>query len=596
MNRRSLLRAVTAASLGATLFLAPPSLAGPQPRPVPGRILVQAKAGAPDAAVQAAVQAHGGRVKAKIRGIRAHVVEVPPQAQEAVLQALRHNPHVSFAEPDMAVPPEGVPDDPRYPSQWHLPAVGAPPAWDTSRGEDVVIAVLDTGVDGGHPDLAGRMVPGWNFYDQNADTSDVHGHGTWVAGTAAATLGNALGVAGLAGRASVMPVRIAGPDGWAYWSTVAQGITWAADHGARVANVSYNGVAGSSTVQSAARYLRGKGGLVVVAAGNSGGREAYADSPDLLAVSATTASDARASFSSYGAYVDLAAPGTSILTTARGGGYQTVQGTSFASPLVAAAAALLWSVNPALAPSDVETILFQTAADLGDPGWDEWYGHGRLDAAAAVELALSADPVDTQAPWVSIASPTGGTVAGTVEVAVEAGDNVGVTRVDLRVNGQLLASDETGSYRFAWDTAAEPEGTATLVAEAWDAAGNRAASQPVTVTVDNQPDPPDTTPPSVTLLQPADGTTVGRKVSIEARASDDRSVRLLEVRVDGHVLCATNLTTLTCNWNTRKASPGPHAIEARALDPAGNEGLASVTVLVPDSGSGTGGKGRRKKR
>src|SRR5439155_6843873 len=184
-------------------------------------------------------------------------------------------------------------------SEWHLTTINAPTAWDTATGSGITIAILDTGVDGTHPDLAAHMVSGWNFYDNNSDTSDVYGHGTLVAGTAAAVVNNGVGVAGVAGNASIMPVRISDPTGYAYWSTVASGLTWAADHGARVANISYS-VAGSSTVISAANYFRSKGGVVAVSAGNTGALDSTSPTSSMLVVSATDSSNGVASFSTYG--------------------------------------------------------------------------------------------------------------------------------------------------------------------------------------------------------------------------------------------------------------------------------------------------------
>jgi len=181
--------------------------------------------------------------------------------------------------------------------------------------------------------------------------------------------------------------------------------------------------------------------VVVVAAGNSGGLEAIAANDAMLSVSATDSSDLRTSFSSYGDYVDLAAPGIDIFTTARGGSYASVAGTSFSSPVVAGTVALMLSVNNKLTPADVDRIIKSTAVDLGTVGFDQYYGFGRVNAAAAVASAKSPGVIDTQSPVISITSPTGGKVAGVVPVDVNYSDNVGVTRVEFYANGQLVASD-----------------------------------------------------------------------------------------------------------------------------------------------------------
>ena len=232
-----------------------------------GRILVLPHAGLPEKELAKIVGEHGGKAR-KIGQSDLYIVDLPGHGSEkAVAARLAHHPHLKFAELDYLVEPDFMPNDPQYGSAWHLPKIGASSAWDSSQGSGVTIAILDSGVDGRHPDLSSRMVAGWNFYDNNSITSDVFGHGTKVAGTASAITNNAVGVSGVAGQSKIMPVRVSGTNGSAYISTIAKGLTWAADNRARVANVSFNGVAGSASIQNASQYMKNKGGLVVVAAG-----------------------------------------------------------------------------------------------------------------------------------------------------------------------------------------------------------------------------------------------------------------------------------------------------------------------------------------
>lgn len=567
----------------APAFAAPP-LAGPPPLDfVPGRLLIQQRAGLSDVEVDKILKPHGGKRVGKINGINVHVVQLPAQANsKAVAALLAKNKHFKFVEQDQILAPGGTTDDPSLASQWHLAKVGAQAAWDTSTGSEVIIAILDTGVDASHPDLFAQMVPGWNSYDNNGDSSDVHGHGTAVAGTAAASGNNAIGVASVAYGSKIMPVRISDPSGYGYFSTMASGLTWAADHGARVANISYENVASSSTVESAAQYLKSKGGLTVICAGNSGTLQTVASSGNLVVVSATNSSDARTSWSNYGAYVDIAAPGQSVLTTSRGGGYGQWSGTSFASPIVAGTAALMMAANPALPADQVQSLLYSTSVDLGTAGRDDYYGAGRVDAAQATLAAATTTAFDTQAPTVAISAPAGGKVAGLVAVDVAASDDVGVVSVDLVVNGSKYATDTTAPHGFSWDTTAIADGPATLIAYAYDAAGNYTGSQPVSVTVANGAAAADTVPPTVVFSAPANGATVSKVVRIEGVADDNLGVNGVtqSLFIDGELNTTVSGGTLSARWNTKKASAGNHLLTLTARDAAGNSASKSIIVVV----------------
>lgn len=548
----------------------------------PGRLLVQPRPGLSDSELDGVLRPHGGRAVGKIDGIGVHIVELPPQASEKAVEALlKHNKHLKFVERDRLVEAAGFANDTYYANAWHLPKVQADAAWDLSTGAGVVIAVLDSGVDGAHPDLAGKLVPGWNLLDNNANTADVNGHGTAVAGAAAAATNNGAGVAAIAGDAMIMPVRIADANAYAYWSTVAKGLTWAADNGADVVNISYNGVSGSSTVQSAARYLQGKGGVTVVAAGNSGGEEAIAPSDALISVSATGSTDARASFSSYGQYVDIAAPGVSIWTTVRGGSYQKWNGTSLASPVVAGVLGLMKSANPALGATELEALLLASTDDLGALGWDPYYGEGRVNALAAVQAAQAVVPADTVAPVVGIVSPRGGeTVKGVAAIDVSATDNIDVSRVELLVNGQAVASDTTQPFGFSWDSTQVADGSATLTARAFDAAGNQASSA-VTVKVANAEavaPTQDVQAPVASISSPPADRKVSGTVTVQASATDNVGVTRVRLRIDGALVASVSGAKLSYRWNTKKVATGSHVILVEADDAAGNTGIHSIQV------------------
>jgi len=572
------------AVIAAGAYAAPPAQggnAGNSPVAwVKGHILVQPRAGLSTAEFDKALSAQGGRAVGRLGNLNIYVVALPAAASEqAVATVLARNPKIKFAEVDRLIAPNLASNDPYYGSEWHLQTINAPTAWNTSVGTGVTVAILDSGIDATHPDLQGKLVPGWNFYDNNSNTADIYGHGTMVAGVVAAQGNNGIGVAGVAWGAKLMPVRVTDTSGVGTLSAFANGLSYAADHGARVANLSFP-VQSSSSTQTAAQYFMNKGGIVFNSAGNYGTLDATPPSNALVSVSATGSTDTLASWSSYGPYVDVSAPGVGIWTTTLGGGYSAVSGTSFSSPLTAAVAALMMSANPSLAPSQIVSLLESSAVDLGTAGYDYQYGYGRVNAAAAVAAAASATSADVQAPSVAITAPTGGTVSGIVPINVTAGDNVGVTRVDLLVSGTLLASDISAPYAFSWDSTALAGSSASLVARAYDAAGNSASSAAVIVAVAGvvAPPPPDTTPPTVAITSPGNSSTVTGMVTVGAKAADNVAVASLSLYVDGAMVSTGNGASISYKWNTRKAAAGAHTISATAKDTAGNQ--SSVTIQV----------------
>ena len=306
---------------------------------VPGRVLVKFKGGVKAPQREAVLAETGARSLGRIPQIDLQIVEVSPGTELDRVAALRGHGAIEFAELDRRMPPADVcPNDPMYPNQATLGQIGCPSAWSMSTGDgSVVIAILDTGVDGTHPDLAANMVPGWNFYDNNANTSDPVGHGTWVAGTAAAIGNNGTGVASVAWGSKIMPIRISDPAGWGSYALIASGLVWAADHGARVANVSYF-LSPNSSVTAAAEYFQNHGGVVTTSAGNAGQHVNDPDNPFLIVVGAVAADDTLSPWSNTGPFVDLTAPERAN-TTAVGGGYCAATGTSISAPFVAGTAA-----------------------------------------------------------------------------------------------------------------------------------------------------------------------------------------------------------------------------------------------------------------
>ncbi len=337
------------------------------------------------------------------------------------------------------------PDDPRYAAgyQWGLETVHAPGAWYHTRGDGSVVAIIDSGVQLSHPDLAPALwvnpgevpgngidddangcvddVHGCDFVDGDGTPEDANGHGTHVAGIAAGATNNSMGIAGMGWGAAIMPLRVLDADGQGDTWDVMNAIYYAVDHGAQVINLSLGGYSnGCSYMAGAISYAEEHDVLVVAAAGNDGDESWFDPSEpgnwfypaaceDVLGVGATNSLDQRAAFSNYGWWVDVTAPGVGIESTYRYGTYASLSGTSMATPFVSGLAALVYAKHPTAEPEDVAAAIMAGADDLGAPGWDPHYGAGRTHAARAlhsVDLSSSsaaAAPFSSDGPAVQAA-------------------------------------------------------------------------------------------------------------------------------------------------------------------------------------------------
>jgi len=458
---------------------------------VPGRVLVRFRAGTQVAQQESIVSSVGATRLDVIPQIGVQLLELPAGAEaEAGVQALRARPEVSFAELDRLVPQAEVqPNDPFYAYQTMSAQVRLPQAWSTTTGSaGVTVAIVDGGVDASHPDIAPNIVPGWNFYDDSPDTSDIDGHGTKAAGTVGAVGNNAQGVAGCAWTAKIMPIRTSNPAGQGEVFAISKGLVWAADHGARVANLGYDlGDTTGSAVSTAAEYFQSRGGVVTTAAGNDGASLNLPSDPYLLVVSAITPFNTLTSWSNSGTHVDLSAPETSW-TTIAGGGYGQALGTSYSSAFVAGVAALALSVDPTLTGEELRDLLTNSSDDLGPAGWDPGFGWGRLNAERAVAMALGAGGGpgggggDTQPPTVEITSPKDGAqLKGSTGIKASASDNVGVVLVEFYVDGKLVGKDQKHPFASGWRAKNASKGAHTIQCKAYDAAGNVGTSEPITV-------------------------------------------------------------------------------------------------------------------
>lgn len=364
---------------------------------------------------------------------RTYVMDLDPTSGknlEQTLKELNSDPAVEFAEPEHVYQANLIPNDPYFSSTgtwgqsyddlWGIKKIGSASAWDTNTGTGVIVAVVDTGIDYNHPDIAPNVwintgeipnngidddhngfvddVRGWNFSSNTNDPIDHIGHGTHVAGTIAALGNNGIGVIGVAWHAQVMAVKGLDDAGSGSETTLAPAIIYAANNGADVINASWGGQSNSQTIEDAIKYAYSLGVVFVAAAGNFSEDAVNffpASSPEAITVSASNALDNLASFSNFGPKIDVAAPGEDILSLQAAGsflgpvvspGYCRLSGTSMAAPHAAGVAALVLSQNPAYSPEQVRQVLRASATDIGPPGWDPYFGYGRVNAAAALAI------------------------------------------------------------------------------------------------------------------------------------------------------------------------------------------------------------------
>jgi type VII secretion-associated serine protease mycosin len=372
---------------------------------VPGDVLMKLKPGSAlsDSAMVGVLALYGLSTSEEILpGVyRLTVGNVPGVDIRQVADALLATGAVEYAQPNRVYEMARTPDDEQYVAgqQWSLTQIKAEQAWDVTTGStDSVVAMLDTGVATDHPDLSDKIVPGYDFYSNDAEPYDDSGHGTMTAGITAASSNNGRGISGVSWGARIMPVKVLGGDrGSGSDEMVARGIRWAVDHGARIINMSLGGEETSPVQDDAIKYAYERNVLVVAAAGNTpDGKPHYPAAYDtVLSVGATGRSDTVTGFSSFGPYVDVSAPGVGILSTSWSDGsltYEYGNGTSFSCPQVAGAAALVWSVNPSLTADDVRFIIEDSSDDVGPAGWDEYSGRGRLNVQRAVQMAQQGKP------------------------------------------------------------------------------------------------------------------------------------------------------------------------------------------------------------
>ena len=408
---------------------------------VPGQILVKFKSNTSQNVVDTEVRRNNARVVDKISALDTLVLKVPVSQEDKVVTALSKNPNVEYAELDYLAYAVGFPADPPndtfYASnQWGLENtrqnivgqigtedadIDAETAWKITTGDSVKVAVLDTGIDQDHPDLSSKIEPSLQKdFTGSGSVNDFYGHGTHVSGIVAAITNNTTGVAGVCPTCRLLNGKVLNDSGSGAYSWVAKGIEWAVQNNAKVINMSLGGSAPSKTLEGAVNYAWGKNVVLVGAAGNSGNQSktypgAYTN---VIAVAATDNKDKKASFSEYGSWVDIAAPGVNIYSTfpthpfylqteyGRSENYDFGSGTSMATPMVSGTVALIWStVSDGTSASQVRTRLESTADKITGTG--TYWSAGRVNAANAVGGYIVPSPIPILSPTpTSITTPT----------------------------------------------------------------------------------------------------------------------------------------------------------------------------------------------
>jgi thermitase len=452
-----------------------------------GEILVKFKPGVAASGVSSLHAANGiVRIKQLPHGISklsALNGRMPPRVADLLAAYLR-DPRVEYAEPNFIVRALATtPNDTYYSNQWGLPQISAESAWDVQRGSaEVVIAIIDTGIDKTHADLSGKQTAGsWDFVDNDNDPDDQNGHGTHVAGIAAANTNNSAGVAGVSWNSKLLNLRVLDAYGTGEVADVVEAITYAASHDAKVLNLSLGSLSPMTGCQAAVNYAYSRGCVICAAAGNEYGTVINypAGCDNVVGVAAVTRTDTHANYSNYNSSVDLCAPGgaatggiNGVYSTYLGNTYTYEAGTSMATPFVAGLTALMMAQYPGWSNDSIVQLMLNSADDLGGAGRDDYYGYGRINA----NRALTSGRVLPTPTVNSVASPTNVTLA-TLEGTMTSEANA------VLVNGS--STDVTYPTTTSWrKTVSLEAGTNAFLIKARSAAGFESLSAALTVTVE----------------------------------------------------------------------------------------------------------------
>ncbi|PSL40800.1 subtilisin family serine protease [Planomicrobium soli] len=428
-------------------------------------------------------------------------IEVPQdESIEAFMKDLENRKDVASVEPDYFVKLDYVANDPDLVSfQYHHKAIESSAAWDITLGSpDVVVAVIDDGVDLNHVDLKNQIISHYNMVEGKKFTKGEHG--THVAGIIAGVLNNNTGGAGVAPNTKIMAIDVFDGD-FALISDIIKGIHQAVDSGAHIINMSLGSYSTSTALEKAIQHAHSKGVVVVAAAGNDFTSKNHypAAYQEVISVASTTSVNRQSSFSNYGSTIDIAAPGTEIFSTLPNNSYGWMSGTSMATPVVAGIAALLKANEPALTNKQIADRLFLTAKDLGVKGKDTKFGNGLVNAKNALKNIDKTVPV---VPTVNTITDSTTSITGKTELNARVIAYEGNTKL-----GEAIAKNGTYTMKIAMQKA----GT-SISLYAIDAAKNKSATRTVTVI--------DKTPPAI----PAVNTVSNKSTTVTGKAESNAKV------------------------------------------------------------------------
>ena len=605
-SARLVVAALAAALLSVPVaFSGTPALAGSSPVAdvvdvVAGRFLVGFERGAPPTIASDGTLA-GLPVVRVARDAGFLVVAAP--GLDVVRSALAAVEGVTYVEPDVAMRALVTPNDPRYGTQYGPPMMGLPAAWDrVGYGSSAVtVAVIDSGIRRTHEDLAGRVLQGHDYVSGDNDPNDTCGHGTHVAGTIGASTSNAKGVAGMS-QATILPLKGLDAVGGLFsvqctgsTAGIAEAIVGAADQGAKIISMSIGG-GSSTTLQNAVTYAWGKGVTLVAAAGNDGAANsidypgAY---PEVIAVAALDPSKAKASYSDQGPELDIAAPGTDVISTynSADNGYTTMSGTSMATPHVAGVLALALSCAPSATNAQLKAALYRTAEDLGATGWDTSFGNGLARADRLVtDLCGGGTPTPTNGtPTAAFTSTTSG-LAVSVDGSTSTDPDGDALSHAWTFGDGATATGVTAGHTYA------AAGTYTVGLTVSDGKGGTATtSKAVTVTSGGSTGDPDPSTPTVTSGQvtsiPLSASSTERFVKIQVPAG----AKQLQVVMDGPN-CSLLSCALDADLSTRAGARPTDAVYACSPQSSGSDETCTHASPTPGywylrvkrySGSGT---------